>query len=259
MPPAFPPQARERAKAPSGGGGNCPKNLYCWDPSPCKEKGGMRLRFPTPAHKPAYAFMDPLTTLTELLRELPGIGPRQARRLAHWFVRKNNAWLTRFTQTLLEAQKIVRTCAVCMRMFPAKQQEEKECPLCRNSDRDTSLLLIVEKDMDLENIERTGAYKGRYFVLGGTTSPLEKEPERMIHIRELSALLEATTHIKEVIFACSATTEGEDTMTFVSEKITPILAQKNIRLSVLGRGLSTGTELEYIDGDTLKNALQGRR
>lgn len=200
---------------------------------------------------------DPLSTLTELLRELPGIGPRAARRLAFWFVRREHGWVESFARTLIEARKTVQSCALCTRLFPAREHSLL-CSICANERRDTHTLLIVEKDVDLENIERTGAYRGRYFVLGGTAGPLDKEPERLIRIRELEKLLMSENVFTEVIFALSATTEGEDTALLLTERITPLLAPRGIVLTALGRGLSTGTELEYVDADTMKNALRGR-
>jgi recombination protein RecR len=118
---------------------------------------------------------------------------------------------------------------------------------------------VVEKDVDVENIERTGTYKGLYFILGGTTSPLDKHPEQRIRITELEKRLTNTAErVEELILALSATTEGEDTAAYLLERITPLTQKQSVKLSVLGRGLSTGTELEYVDADTMKSALAGR-
>jgi recombination protein RecR len=87
---------------------------------------------------------------------------------------------------------------------------------------------------------------------------LEKNPETHLHLRELQTLLEGEHVLQEIIFACSATTEGEDTVALVQERIAPIVQKKNLRMTLLGRGLSTGTELEYVDVATMKNALSGR-
>jgi recombination protein RecR len=201
---------------------------------------------------------DAINTLTDLLRELPGIGPRQARRLAFWFVRRERGWVERFAESLVRARSEIASCSTCMRLFPS-DHGTTACAICRNQERDQHTLLIVEKDMDLENIERTGVYRGRYFVLGGTTSPLDKEPERKVRIRELLALIDREQgRITEVIFALSATTEGEDTVAFLTDQLRPRAAEHSFTLTLLGRGLSTGTELEYVDRDTLKSALDGR-
>lgn len=204
---------------------------------------------------------DHLTTLTDTLRELPGIGPRQARRLAHWLVRRDVAWVERLARTLTDARRTVGTCSYCMRLFPAPAEHTATlCAICRNAARDERLLLVVERDVDLENIERTGTYTGRYFVLGGTVSLLDKEPERLVRIGALERLLaDPTCAVRELILALSATTEGEDTAAYLREHIEPLLAPRHVVLSTLARGLSTGTELEYVDADTMRNALTGRR
>jgi len=198
-----------------------------------------------------------LHNLTELLRELPGIGPRQARRLAFWFVRKDVRWVERFSATLLKARTTVRTCSLCMRLFEARGRKAA-CPLCADSVRDTKTLLVVEKDVDLENIERTSTYKGNYFVLGGTASMLDKVPDRYIRMDDLLMRLRSDGSIQEVIFAFSATTEGEDTATYVRECIEKAQLGRTLRVTELGRGLSTGTELEYVDAATMQDALRGR-
>jgi recombination protein RecR len=201
---------------------------------------------------------DTLSRLTELLRELPGIGPRQARRLAYWFVRREKTWVDAFAKALVDARREVSSCDLCMRLFPSERGMPM-CPICANIHRDTQTVLVVEKDVDLENIEKTGAYRGTYFVLGGTTSPLDKAPERKVRIRELRTLLQKNERaITELIFALSATTEGEDTILYLKEQLTAVCAERNITVSLLGRGLSTGTELEYVDADTMKYALQRR-
>ncbi len=201
---------------------------------------------------------DSLTKLSELLKKLPGIGPRQARRLAFWFVRRDSGWIDSFARVLLEARANIKVCSVCKRLHP-EDTENETCSICGNDTRDKDVIMLVEKDVDLENIERTGAYKGVYFVLGGTTSPLDKEPERKIRIRSLVKLLEnESSSIKEVIFALSATPEGEDTIMYIEDNISKILEKSNIKVSKLARGLSTGTELEYVDKDTMTYALKGR-
>lgn len=200
-----------------------------------------------------------LHELTELLRELPGIGPRQARRLALWLVRKDPTWIARLSRTLIDARKGVHTCSYCMRLFEPGRAGITACNICENETREVGTLMVVEKDVDVENIERTGAYKGLYFVLGGTASLVDKDPERFVRVKELIARLSNTGKpVQELILALSATTEGEDTEAYVRERIASHVEKYALRVSVLGRGLSTGTELEYVDADTMKSALEGR-
>lgn len=200
-----------------------------------------------------------LTQLTELLAKLPGIGPRQSRRLAFWIVRQDSAWVENFAHALLEARKMVRTCPLCKRLHP-NTEARALCSVCSSAARDVRVLMLIERDVDLENIERTGAYKGRYFVLGGTTSPLEKHPERHIRIAELLGRLELKEEpVEEIIYALSATTEGEDTILYLDDRLKDVAKKKHIAISRLGRGLSTGTELEYVDRDTMDHALRSRK
>ncbi len=209
-----------------------------------------------------------LDELTELVRQLPGIGPRQARRLALFIVRKDKTWVQSFAHVMLQARSEVALCERCMRIFLTSGQST--CPICANKALEACTLMLVEKDVDLENIERTGVYRGLYFVLGGTTSALDKKPEEKIRIQELERRLMSKItppdpahdaalvgEISEVIFALSATTEGEDTASYLRERLARFVAE-GIRITLLGRGLSTGTELEYVDADTMRNALRGR-
>lgn len=164
-----------------------------------------------------------------------------------------------FARSILEARKGIHTCPMCTRLYEAGPHDSGTCRTCEDTSRDAGLLLIVEKDVDLENIERTGTYRGLYFVLGGTTGPLDKQPEKHIRIDGLiRRLREPATPVREVIFALSATTEGEDTAAYVRERIERTLPQHTFKLSELGRGLSTGTELEYVDADTMRSALERR-
>lgn len=202
--------------------------------------------------------MDPLSQLTELLKRMPGIGPRQSRRLAFWFVRQDLGFIQSFSKALVEARSTITVCPGCKRLHP-KSSTRELCAICSSEARDASTIMLVEKDVDLENIERTGTYAGRYFVLGGTTSPLDTHPEKKVRIEGFLSLLANTeVPITEVIIALSATTEGEDTYTYIEEKIKPIVTERNITITKLGRGLSTGTELEYVDKDTMDHALKGR-
>ena len=202
--------------------------------------------------------MDPLSQLTELLKKMPGIGPRQSRLLAFWFVRQDQAFIQSFSKTLLEARSTITVCPKCKRLHP-KNTARELCAICSSEARDATTVMLVEKDVDLENIERTGTYSGQYFVLGGTTSPLDTHPEKKVRIESFLALLANTNEpVKEIIIALSATTEGEDTYTYIEEKIKPIVEARGIVITKLGRGLSTGTELEYVDKDTMVHALKRR-
>lgn len=116
------------------------------------------------------------------------------------------------------------------------------------------MLMIVPRDAELEAVEKSGSYRGYYFVLGGVVPILEKEPERKIRLKELDERLKKDTHIKEVILAMNANNDGENTADFIRERYQGSV----FTFSILGRGLSTGAELEYADPETLKNAFLHR-
>ncbi len=203
-----------------------------------------------------------LATLADMLSELPGIGPRQARRIAEAMIRKDRAWVEELTRRIVEAKKTVRKCPACMRTVFGGIGS---CTICADSTRDPSTLLLVEKDVDLEAIERSGAYRGNYFVLGSLVTPLDAEPERKARLRELVVRVHSLHQAKatdpsplELIFALPANEDGDDTALLVREYLTRHANTALVRTSELGRGLSTGSELEYADAKTIKYAL-GRR
>ena len=127
-------------------------------------------------------------------------------------------------------------------------------------DADSSTLMIVEKDTDFDSVRRSGSYAGRYFILGGTIPVLEKDPASKIRIHELLERIEGATAdgLTEIILALSVNPEGDFTRDYVTKAMSPQASQLGITITTLGRGLSTGTELEYSDGDTLRHALKNR-
>ncbi len=156
---------------------------------------------------------------------------------------------------LLELKKGVKQCGKCFRFYTSN-----ECRFCCDKSRDNSRLLVVEKDVDLENIEKTGIYNGRYFVLGDIV-PLGQTLPKSIRLKELFSRTEqeAKNGLKEIILAFNATAEGDNTIRYLEKILEPLAKKYSVKISRFGRGLSTGTELEYIDRDTLKNALENRK
>ncbi|MEK9185117.1 MAG: toprim domain-containing protein, partial [Patescibacteria group bacterium] len=119
---------------------------------------------------------------------------------------------------------------------------------------------IVSRDVDLEIIEKSHSFNGKYFVLGGTVPILDKNPETRIRSRELLKRIEVLDGtLKEIILALNANSEGENTTDYLKSILSPVVTKHSIKISILGRGLSTGTELEYSDSDTIKNALKNRQ
>lgn len=134
------------------------------------------------------------------------------------------------------------------------------CAICSDPERDRTLLMVVEKDADFEAIHRSGTYSGTYFILGGILPTLDKHPESTIRINELLAVVSSESEtIREIILACAVTPESEHTASYVHNALTPLGESHGITITMLGRGLSTGTELEYSDADTLRYALEGRK
>lgn len=202
--------------------------------------------------------MNHLRALEELFARFPGIGPKQARRFVYFLLTRDEAYLSELSGFIKTLKQDVVSCESCLRIFPKDIGQTKLCSICRDESRDKNTLMLVARDMDLEHIEKTDVYKGLYFVMGGTIPILDKEPERRIRIKRLLDHISKHQGIKEIILAMNATPEGEHTMSFISQTLSPLVEKHHLKISYLGRGLSTGTELEYSDKETLKNALERR-
>ena len=202
--------------------------------------------------------MDNQRKLEEIFAHFPGIGPRQARRFVYYLLNKSPSFINEFTKLIEEVRKSTSECSNCHRLFIGKAAPNSLCSICSDSSRDQSMLMVVARDSDFETIEKSGAYRGLYFILGGTVPILDKEPEKRIRLRTLLERVSALQSTKEVILSLNATPDGEHTADIVREALQNIFKDKQIKISVLGRGISTGAELEYVDGETIKNALQNR-
>ncbi len=206
--------------------------------------------------------MNSLNKLEQLFSEFPGIGPRQAKRFVYYLLTRSGATLEEFSKLVLSLKQEISLCKSCFRYFPKDAAISPECAVCRDKNRDTSSLMIVSRDVDFENIEKTHSFSGKYFILGGGVPILEKEPDKRIRSREL--LQEVAKRAKEsglieIILALNLNPEGENTASYVRKILEPLSTQFSLKISTLGRGLSTGTELEYSDSDTIKNALKNRQ
>lgn len=197
-----------------------------------------------------------------LLARLPGIGPRQARRFVYFLLGDKTGLASEIASLLSRLGEDVSQCPNCRRFFP-RVEGSKPCNICLDVDslRDQTLLMIVEKDVDLESVERAGVFRGTYFILGGLLPILEKNPPSRIRLGDLDRLVTQRTKNKEfkleIVLALSANLEGDHTAEFLEEHLRNKYGQK-LTISFLGRGLSTGTELEYSDRDTLLYALKNR-
>lgn len=204
--------------------------------------------------------MDIIEKLTEIFKEFPGIGERQAKRFVYFLMSKTPAYNENLSSLILELKKEIAQCKECFSFFILNKGKEKLCDLCANVNTDSSTLLVIEKDSDLESIKKSRVYNGKYFILGGLVPVVEKTTKSRIRIEELKEKIKKETNkLQEVILAFSLSPQGEHTDSYVREQLKDIAGKQNVKISSLGKGLSTGTELEYSDNDTLKNALKNRQ
>jgi len=204
--------------------------------------------------------MDHLNRLHDLFKQFPGIGPRQAKRFVYFLLGTSDGFRAALAREVVELSSRVSVCPSCYRYFE-KKGSETLCTVCRDEHRDKESLMIVAKDVDLDAVEKSKVYHGYYFVLGNSLSLIEKDPESKIRTKELVLAIEKRVKfgLKEIILALSLNSEGEHTREFVESFIAPLVKNHKLKVSVLGRGLSTGTELEYSDTETIKNALISRK
>ena len=208
--------------------------------------------------------MDPIERLTTLFEKFPGIGPRQAQRFVQYLLRSSPLLRREIVDALQSLGSSVKQCPQCMRFFTLSgvawsSTSDKVCSMCSNPKRDPKLLAVVASDADIAAMERSGTYQGFYFVLGGTVS-LASEKTNNLRIKQFLESIPARKKagLGEVILAFPANPEGDATAVQVREACREIVSP-DIRITSLGRGLSTGSELEYADPETIKSALEGRK
>ena len=203
--------------------------------------------------------MDSIERLINLFEKFPGVGPRQAQRFVQFLLRSPSAFRDEFAELLQTLGESVRQCAKCYRYFSATV-DKKTCNICMDSKRDKKSLLVVASDADLLAIEKSGTYRGLYFVLGGTVSLASDKTDRL-RMKELLKSLPARSKedLKEIILAFPANPEGDATSVRIREELIAHPESKTMKITALGRGLSTGSELEYADPETLKSALESRK
>lgn len=223
--------------------------------------------------------MDNFRRLEEIFCKFPGIGPRQAKRFVYHILNKSPSAISEFIKLVEDAKKQTHECESCHRLFlgtnglSGKAHHSSLCAICLDTSRDKSLLMVVARDSDFESVEKSGAYKGLYFILGGTIPIMDKEPEKRIRLElllkkvseKVSSQASLGAELKEIILSLNTTPDGENTADIVKEALQKVLAgleEKSVcsvKISILGRGLSTGSELEYADSDTIRNALHNRK
>ena len=203
--------------------------------------------------------MNTLEKLIAQFERFPGVGARQAKRFAFHVLTLSEADSTELAALISNLKGNVVECHSCRRFF-ATERAVTLCSICDNANRDHERLLVVERDQDVQAIERAGVYDGLYFVLGGTVPLLGNGENKKLRGAALKATVSARLSggLREVILGFAVNPDGENTARFVESLIGELLREHTIPLSHLGRGLSTGSELEYADPETIKSALNGR-
>lgn len=203
--------------------------------------------------------MNPIEKLAQQFKEFPGIGERQAKRFVYFLLHKHPNYVQELGEAVLEIKNKIHQCPSCFLFFQG--DKDTLCETCSNTKTDKSSVLIVEKDADFESIKRSKNYSGMYFILGGLVPIVTKDTPTFIRIKELTQSIEKRTkenNLKEVIIALSLNPQGEHTDMYLRELLSPLQEKHKFSIVSLGRGLSTGTELEYSDSETIKNALKNR-
>jgi recombination protein RecR len=198
---------------------------------------------------------DALDKLARYFAKLPGIGPRQARRFVYALLHEDPATLVEFGRLLTELSGSVQACPSCFLFYSEKS---KLCRYCRDETRDNTTLMLLEKDVDLQAVEKSG-WRGRYFFLGNSAPLTSNILPRTEELRK-TLRTRAQEGLSEVILGFSATPEGEHAADLAREVIRDTLFEnERVRISLLGRGLSFGSELEYADTSTIAEAIENRK
>src|SRR5689334_11763544 len=191
--------------------------------------------------------MSELDTLIQLLAKLPGLGPRSARRAALFLIKRREPLMQPLAAALGAAAAAVRPCSTCGNLDTVDP-----CAICRDNERDPGAICVVEDLADLWALERTGAFRGRYHVLGGTLSALDGVGPEELNIARLIPRLGPNA---ELILALNATVEGQTTAHYIAERA----AATGARVTRLAQGVPIGGELDYLDEGMLTAALKARR
>lgn len=193
-------------------------------------------------------FSDRFDQLVQALRILPSVGPKSAQRMALHLIMKNREGANALSVALSEATSYIHQCQICNSLT-----EDEVCDICLSTERDSTLLCVVESPADVLAIEHSGSFRGKYHVLGGHLSPLDGVGPEEIGIPYLLQRL-TDQHIQEVILATNATVEGQATAHYLVE------ATKHLPLQMtrIAQGVPQGGELEYVDSHTLSQAVHNR-
>lgn len=190
-----------------------------------------------------------IAELIESLRCLPGVGPKSAQKMALYLLERDHQGADKLANSLRIALDKVGRCTQCRNLT-----EELECEICRTQSRDNKIICVVETPADVAAMEASGRFNGRYFVLLGHLSPIDGIGPEELGLDRLEKIA-AQDDVEEVIIATNSTLEGEATSHYIAE----LLKSSNIEITRIAHGVPMGGELEYVDGNTLALALDGRK
>lgn len=205
--------------------------------------------------------MNTLDKLIGHFERFPGIGARQARRFAFHILTLPKATTDELANLITSLHDTVTECVSCHRFFAQSGTAQERCTICADTTRDATKLMVVERDTDVQSVERSGVYDGLYFVLGGTVPLLDSHDNKKIRGGALKGTVETrlSQGLTEIILAFAVNPDGENTERYVKSLLGELLTDTPVIISHLGRGLSTGSELEYADPETVRNALENRQ
>lgn len=200
--------------------------------------------------------------LIDIYSKFPTIGPRTAARFVFYLISMKKEDAETLVKAIIDLKKNIKICSFCFNPFDPEENAGHHmnlCQICSNPMRDKSLLCIVEKETDLNSIEKTKKYNGRYFIFGGTLSRLKRSDVEKLRVKDLQLRIRDYKEIKEIIIAINPTAEGETTTLYLERMLKSLNAAGDKKITRLGRGLPIGGELEYADEETLQNALENRK
>jgi recombination protein RecR len=191
---------------------------------------------------------DPIQTLVEEFRKLPGIGPKSAQRIVFHLLKRPDDTSRALAEAIVNLKARLCLCSICNNI-----SDVDPCRYCRNEERDRSVICVVEEPFNILSIEKSGSYRGQYHVLHGAISPINGIGPEELKVKNLLTRL-ADEQVKEVILATNPTAEGESTAVYLSRLIKPL----GVKVSRIGLGIPMGSDIEYADSMTISRALSGR-
>ena len=193
--------------------------------------------------------------LIEHFSKFPTVGRRTAERFVFYLMKTSKPEVKELINSIAEVKNKVKICSSCFKSF---EGEQELCSICSDAHRDKKVICIVEKEVDLESIEKTRKFKGTYLILGGTFLSVEQEKNKKEieqRIKKLIERIKKHSKLEEIILAINPTPAGNNTCLWIQRKLKPL----NIKTTHLGCGLPVGGELEYADGETISSAFESRK